>query len=111
MSRTSIKRGATLQFEASVDNDSGPVDLTLWTITSQVRTTKGVLVGEVVATKLDQTTSKGKYRLLAQTGAWVQGAHLWDIAYSYPDGAGGTTVMYSETVNLYVELANTQVTP
>ena len=109
MSRTSIKQGETLQFDAAVTNADGPVDLTGWTIASQVRTPKYALVGDVTVTKLDQTTHTGQYRLLADTSAWATGAQLWDIAYAYPDGAGGQVISYSETVNLYVEPSQTVV--
>ena len=111
MQRTTIKRGATLQYEASVSNDAVPVDLTGWTITSQVRTPYGSLIGAVNATLLNQTTNKGQYRLHADTDTWSIGLQLWDIKYSYDDGLGGEVITYTETVELLIDLAVTGAGP
>lgn len=111
MQRTSIKRGATLQFDAALTNSDGPIDLTGWAITSQVRTPAGALIGDVAATVLDQSTHRGQYRLHASTAAWPPGMYAWDIAYAYSDGAGGQVVTYTEGVQLCVEAAITAVQP
>jgi hypothetical protein len=107
MSRATIKSGASLRFDATVVIEGKPVDMTGWTVTCQVRTVKGVLVGSVQATLQDQTVRPGEYYLHAQTVGWIVGQHAFDIAYSYPDGLGGQTVLYSETIPLYVEPAMT----
>lgn len=109
MHRTTIKRGATLQFDAAVTNAGVPVDLTGWTISSQVRSQTGALIGAVLVTVLDQAVNTGQYRLHAQTAGWPVGVHIWDIAYSYDDGSGGQTITYTETVRLAVEPAATEV--
>lgn len=110
MSRTTtIKCGATLQYDATVSNAGVPVNLTGWTITSQVKTPSGVAVGTVTATVLDQTTTPGKYRLRAQTAGWRLGTHNWDIKYSYSDGAGGQTISYTESIELEVVAAVTSL--
>lgn len=110
MSRTTtIKAGATLQYDATVSNSGVPVNLTGWTITSQVKTPSGVLVGTVLATVLDQSTNLGKYRLRAQTAGWRLGVHGWDIAYSYSDGSGGQSISYTESIELEVVAAVTSL--
>lgn len=109
MINATIKRGSTLQYDATATESGVPVNLTGWTINSQVRTRSGELVGQVTATVLDQATSPGQYRLRADTTSWQLGLQLWDIAYSYSDGAGGSIITHTETVRLLVEPAATEV--
>ena len=104
----SIKRGATLQYSAVVTNQGVPVNLTGWTITSQVRTAKGVLIATIAIAIPSQVGQNiGAFSLRTPTATWPLGTHAWDIAYSYSDGIGGQIVSYTDTVDLVVVLANT----
>ena len=107
-STTTVKRGATLELNASVSNASGPVNITGWTIKSQVWTAKGTKVADLtVATANQIAPNVGAFKLTAATALWPVGEHVMDIAYSYSNGVGGNTITYTDKVVLVVEQSYT----
>ena len=95
------KRGATFIGSGVYKNaQSLPVDLTGRTVTSQVRTRGGKLVGNLAVTLGNQTLSPGSFVCRAEsaaTGTWPLGTLLWDIRITGPEG---TTI--TETVEVEV---------
>jgi len=94
-----IKRGETFLLECSVSNpDGSPVDLTGWTIVSQIRDGHGVLIS---ALSVDiHTPAAGQYRLRGNdTDAWPPGRAHMDVAYTDVGGRALTT----ETVAVEIE--------
>lgn len=101
MARARIKRGAT--FEAACthrDAAGAAVNLTGWTLTSQVRTQGGRLVGDLTVTLADQVADPGSFTVRAEaaaTAAWPLDVLIWDIRFDAPTG-----VVFTETVELEV---------
>jgi hypothetical protein len=94
---TTVVKTAPFQFSASVAKDGLQVDLTGWSISSQVWTPDGIIAAAVTATIPDQAVNKGKYTFQAATAQWPDGSSLWDMVYQYSDGVGGWVVVYDFT--------------
>lgn len=88
-----IKRGATLSWLGSYTSAGLPVDLTNFTLTSQVRRTSGTLVADLVVEKVIPATL-GQFRLKATTAAWPVGRLRCDIRFA--DSLSGA-VVYTST--------------
>lgn len=101
-----FKRGDSVQWPTSYTVDGVPVDLTDYTITSQVRTRKGELVVSFTITKSDQTLHPGEY-LLSLTSevssTATVGVHEQDIQYSV-----GGVVQSTETIPCVVDIDQTR---
>lgn len=84
MQEIELKRGDTFLMSCTYsDNADLPIDITNVTIKSQVRDAQGVLLQELVVTKLDQVTNKGKFTLGTVSGySFPLGRHSWDIEYT-----------------------------
>ena len=94
-----IKRGETLLLECTVANpDGSPLDLTGWSIASQIRDGHDTLIATLTVDLY--TPVAGQYRLTgATTGAWPQGLAHMDIAYT---DAGGRALS-TETLTIGIE--------
>lgn len=99
-----IKRGADLLLDCTVTGADGlPMDLTGWTIASEVRDMDDVLLGALTVEL--HTPAAGQYRLRYEaTDAWPTGPARMDIAYT---DAGGRALT-SETLKLSIEREVTQ---
>ena len=86
-----LKRGDTLSRRCLHRNsEQEPINLTDYAIRSQIRTAEGSLIGELVISKLDQTTYPGQFDMTATsliTKTWPPGVHICDIQYT---NAGNT---------------------
>ncbi len=102
--RIVIKRGAKLTLRAELKNADGTAmsDLDADWITSQVRDTGDVVVGELTWTVTAPGVAIGE----AETEDWTVGSHRFDIRIARPDGT-----VYSETLSARVDAAVTQVAP
>jgi hypothetical protein len=90
MIRTSIKRGDTFLYSASVTEDDGTVvNLTGWDIDAQVRSTTGSLIDTLTVSTDDLAT--GQFTLSANTTAWPIGDVKFDIQYTTPAGVISST--------------------
>ena len=95
-----IKPGDTLLLQCTVTEDDGttPLNLTGWTIASQVRTKRGVLLATLTVDL--HTPASGEFSLRTDaTTTWPTGMAEMDI--SYTDSGG--RVMSTETLILHVE--------
>lgn len=84
--KLTLKRGDTLVRRClHRDAEQEPINLTNYTIRSQIRTVDGALIGELGITKLDQSTHTGQFDLTANATAtknWPVGLHQCDIQYT-----------------------------
>lgn len=89
-----FKQGDTFAGSALYTSDgTTPMDLTNWTITSQVRDKRTwKLVATVVFTLEDQAQQPGKASFEAdvQTLHWPSGQYVWDVKFSHPGAATNT---------------------
>ena len=95
-----IKPGDTLFLECTVTEDDGttPLNLTGWTIASQVRTKRSVLLADLTVDL--HTPASGQFSLRTDaTTTWPTGMAEMDISYT---DAGGR-VMSTETLTIRVE--------
>ena len=95
-----IKPGDTLFLECTVTEDDGttPLNLTGWTIASQVRTKRGLLLADLTVDL--HTPIAGQYSLRTDaTTTWPTGMAEMDISYS----DSGGRVMSTETLIVHVE--------
>ena len=95
-----IKPGDTLLLQCTVTEDNGttPLNLTGWTIASQVRTKRGSLLSELTVDL--HTPLAGQYSLRSDaTATWPTGMAEMDI--SYTDSGG--RVMSTETLLVSIE--------
>lgn len=96
-----IKRGDTLAAAASIAQDSGAaVDLTGYTLRSQVRSSSGELVQALVVVVTAPTL--GTYTLSAtatQTAAWPIGRHVCDVEYTSAGGVVSSTATFPVIVS------------
>lgn len=106
-----IKAGATLRVPGALTDDSGvAVDITGYTLTSQVRTrgTAELVATATVTPDPDQTTNPGLFEVLVEdsvTATWSPGVDLaMDIRIVQPD----SDVALTETVLVTVLRAETQ---
>lgn len=77
-----IKRGDSFVLSCTYKEDGEPVDLTVFTITSQVRDSSGVLVEEFTAELLDQETNPGVFTLTsADPSLWPIDELACDIQF------------------------------
>jgi len=95
-----IKRGDTLALECQVLelDEVTPIDITGWTIRSQVRSTAGALLTSLTVAITD--AAEGKYTVVASpvdTATWPRVARM-DIEYTDADD----TVQSTETLALDV---------
>jgi len=99
MTAMTIKPGDTFLLECSVTEDNAtPLDLTGWTIASQVRTKRGVLLADLTVDI--HTPATGEYSLRTDaTSDWPTGVAEMDIAYT----DSGGRIMSTETLTLSVE--------
>lgn len=87
-----FKRGESFALSFEYKDAAGElIDLTGITIKSQIRNQNGVLVKELLVTKLDQTTHKGQASLYVatpqETALWPTGLLVCDIKLSVGDQA------------------------
>lgn len=95
------KQGDTFEVGATyADSETGaPINLTAYTIVSQVRDTAGALIENLQVIFADQNTKPGEFRLRStSTGAWPARELLWDIEYRFDD-----TVISTETLRIAVQ--------
>jgi hypothetical protein len=90
MIRTSIKRGDTFLYSATVTEDDGDlVNLAGWVISSQLRSVSGSLIDTL---EVEYTNAAaGQYTLSADTALWPVGDAKFDIQYTSPDGVISST--------------------
>lgn len=90
-----IKRGDTLLVSATVRNkDRSAVNLTGYTVASEIRNEAGTLLAALTATITSPTT--GVYTLSASPGAtatWPAGSYFADVKYT----SGGGQVTHTAT--------------
>lgn len=84
MTEINIKRGDTLYLVCTyTDNSDVPVDLTSVGIESKVMTSTKIHYLDLVVTKLDQITNKGKFTITKNpTDVLEVGKYFWDIQYT-----------------------------
>ena len=83
MATITHKRGDTLEWVVTLTDDSVAVDITDWTIKSQIRDGSYALIYEFLVTKTD--ASNGVFSLsatAAQTATWPLGSALVDIEFT-----------------------------
>lgn len=86
MANITHKRGDTLEWVVDLTQNGSAVDITGWTITSQIRqetTLIDTLAVDVV------NAANGQFNLLAtpaQTSSWALGSHSVDIEFISPTG-------------------------
>lgn len=95
-----MKRGATFSAGILYADSGVDVDLTGYTITSQVRQF-GTLIQTMTVVISNQTTNTGEFTVSAtatQTADWPVGTLAWDIRL-----ADGATIVYSKTFQILVD--------
>lgn len=97
------KRGATLSYGGAITDDAGDaVDLTGYTVTSEVRSADRELVSTADITLADQGTSPGVFTVevsAADTADWTAGARLlFDVRVQ----SASARVDYTETIAIDV---------
>lgn len=104
MQQINHKRGDTFEAQCTyTDANGAPVSLdTVGLIAkSQIRTSSGDLVEELVFTKFDQSARPGEFSLRSMdTNDWPIAILQWDIQYTGIDG----TVSSTETLSIAVEI-------
>jgi hypothetical protein len=93
------KRGDTFQYDCVVreKKNGPPVDITSWTIRSQLRDLRDRLLCEFTITILN--AAEGRYRLSAgDTTDWAPGAAAMDIEYRDAGGVVHSTETMAVTV-------------
>ena len=81
MANITHKRGDTLEWVVSLTQNNSPVDITNWTITSQIRQDT-TLIANLTVTVTDAVN--GEFNLSAtsvQTAGWALGSHSVDIEF------------------------------
>ena len=81
MANITHKRGDTLEWVVTLTQDGAAVDITGWTITSQVRQ-DDTLIQSLTVTVVD--AANGNFNLsatAAETAAWALGTHSVDIEF------------------------------
>ena len=91
------KRGDTFYKANVVSDENGAVDISGWTITSQLRDSNDALIAQCAVVVTNAVT--GSYTLtVADTTAWPLGALFWDIQYI----DGGGKIYSTETIQVVV---------
>ena len=105
MTQVRIKQGETLLLECAYTTDAGvAINVTGWTIRSQVRDTHNNLLGDLVVDL--HTPVTGQFSITyANTALWPAGPARMDIAYE--DGTG--RVIYTDTVSISIERGITEL--
>lgn len=86
MATITHKRGDTLEWVVTLTQNGSAVDITDWTITSQVRQDT-TLVASLTVTKTNSANGEFSLTALAsQTASWSLGSHSVDIEFI--DGSG-----------------------
>ena len=83
MAKITHKQGDTLEWVITLTENSSAVDITSYTIRSQIRSTSDVLIGSLTVTKTD--SANGIFSLsatAAQTDTWTAGDHKCDIEFT-----------------------------
>jgi hypothetical protein len=99
MATITHKRGDTFELSCTLENEGVAVDITNFTITSQVRATDDTLLQALTVTKTD--AAAGAFTLTAtaaQTEAWVPASYDADIEFI----EGGGEVNSSQTFTIAV---------
>lgn len=99
MATVTHKRGDTFELSCTLENDGVAVDITNFTITSQVRTVDDALLQALTVTKTDAVA--GAFALSAtslQTETWVPATYEADIEFI----EGGGEVNSSQTFTIAV---------
>lgn len=95
-----FKRGDTFRLTGQVSERPGgvlPIDITDWTIRSQMRTADGDLLGDMVVTVTD--AAAGRFNLRCDdTTAWPPGLARMDIEYT----DGGGVILSTDTLNFQI---------
>ena len=93
-----VKAGDTFSASAIYkDSSDNAIDLTDYTIESQVRDMQGNLLSSLTIVKLNQTTDKGKYTLSCDTSSWPIASVQWDVKYTI-----NGTVVHTDTQKISV---------
>lgn len=95
-----VKRGDDLYLVCTyTDANDVLIDLTSVQIESKVMDTLRNHVTDLVVTKLDQATNKGKYTVTYPLGFYpVVGSYLWDIQYTESGFKQSTETMSLEVI-------------
>ena len=80
MQQVTHKRGDTFSLDLEVSQDDSPLDLTGYTITSQIRTQHDVLVADLTVTVTNAATGQVSVSSESTTD-WPTGEHLWDVEF------------------------------
>lgn len=105
MKSIQFKRGDTFERNCQLTENGTPIDITGWSIKSQIRDSSGVLIDDLDTSITDVAT--GLYKLskpAASTALWEPGGHLFDIEFTTSAGS----VMSTETVRINIETDITQ---
>ena len=81
MANITHKRGDTLEWVVTLTQDGSVVDITGWTITSQIRQ-ETTLISDLTVTIVN--AANGQFNLSAtpaQTSSWTLGSHSVDIEF------------------------------
>lgn len=95
-----FKRGDTFLRNCQISENGVPIDITGWTIRSQIRDKSGVLVDNLVTSITNAAT--GSYTInksAVSTASWIVGDHFMDIEFTTSAGS----VMSTETVRIKIE--------
>lgn len=93
------KRGDTFSLSSSVENEGVAVDITGWTIESQVRQSDDTLVQALTVTITDAVN--GLFTISAtalQTESWPIASLLCDIEFTEPSGEVNSTETFTISV-------------
>lgn len=103
MATINHKRGDTFELSCSLENEGNPVDITNFTITSQVRSPDDTLLQPLTVTVTDAAT--GAFTLSAtptQTETWDTIQYLSDI--EFVDGGGEVNSSETFTINVIKDI-------
>lgn len=93
------KRGDTFELNMTLENQGIAIDLTGWTIASQVRAGDDSLVDDLTVTITDAAAGQVTVSATAaETEQWPTGQLDWDIEFTDPSGA----VSSSDTITVTV---------
>lgn len=100
-----FKRGDTFLRNCQISENGVPIDITGWTIRSQIRDSSSVLIDNLVTEITNAVTGSYKIsKLAASTASWSVGSHFMDIEFTTSAGS----VMSTETVRINIETDITQ---
>lgn len=97
-----IKQGSHFVYDAAVQDNGAPVDMTLWSVASQIRDGE-TLIADLTLTWVDR--AQGKFRLsFAETASWPLKKLKWDIKYTTNTGQ----ITHTDTILVMVFDAETE---